>query len=208
MTKYLLTAAVAALFATPAAAADFSGPRVEARLSYDRATLEATLSDGFTTESGSDKDSGIGLGAEAGYDAQVGGNFVVGGYVGGDWSSAAFTSDFDGTSSRLEAGRNLYLGVRAGAAVGPALLYAKGGLSRGRLKLVYDDGFDRVSDSTNRSGWHLGAGVEVGLGKAYVKGEYTHTEYNGSSFSDPDFGIDAKIDAKRDQLTAAVGFRF
>jgi len=49
LTKYLLTAAVAALFATPAAAADFSGPRVEARLSYDRATLEATLTDGFTT---------------------------------------------------------------------------------------------------------------------------------------------------------------
>lgn len=133
MKKFLIAAAGAAFVATPALAADFTGPRIEGRLSYDRVTLNASASDGIKEESGSVKDEGLGLGGEIGFDAQLGTSFVGGAYVGAESSSARFTGQFDQDSLALEFNRSLYAGVRGGFNAGPALLYVKGGLSSGRI---------------------------------------------------------------------------
>jgi outer membrane immunogenic protein len=209
MRHYLLLAAAAAFTTSPAFAADLAGPRIEGRIAADKGTLDADVDDGFDNVSGSDSDKGLGLGAEAGFDAQFGGNFVAGAYVGADFFSTRFNGDDGELSSQVELTKNYYAGVRAGAGVGPALLYVKAGLSRGHFRLSIDDGIDSESASDDRNGYHFGAGAEVAISpKSYIKGEYTRTNYKAYSESDSEFGYTARLDAHRDQITAAVGFRF
>lgn len=211
-TKILLIASAAALFASPAAAAEFTGPRAEIRGGWDRTTLKLEYDDGDDVYSDKGSDAGFAIGAEVGYDFPVGTSMIAGGYAGVEFASTKDCGEVYGDDEAcLKLGRNLTLGARLGGKVSPnAMLYAKGGYTSGQFKASYenfeDSDFD-FSDKENRDGFHFGLGGEFAVGpKGYVRAEYVRTNYNDYDYSD-DFA-DVKVDSHRDQLLLGFGLRF
>lgn len=195
-------AAATFLVAVPAHA-QFSGPRVEARLAYDSVKATIETGDPLATE---DSDSAISYGGEVGYDLGLG-PIVVGAYAGLEGSNLRNCQQvFGNDEGCIGQGRNLYAGVRAGFSPVPrVLVYAKGGYSNGSVDVSYDDGgtggFD-VSDSFG--GYHLGAGAEVAvLAGLYGRLEYVHTDYG-----EFEFDTDALADLGRGQVMVGLGLRF
>lgn len=190
-------AALTVAVATPGHAqtadtADFSGFRLEALAGYDNLSAGGDGSDGFV------------YGIAAGYDAPVGRA-----RLGVEAEIADATTDarargvlVANDSLRAEAGRDLYLGVRAGYVLSPrAMLYAKAGYTNARLATTYVAGTATVRDARNLDGFRLGAGVEYALSRnVYAKAEYRYSHYGEQD------GI--ALDADRHQLMAGVGVRF
>ena len=196
MRKYLLAglmAGAAAISAAPASAqeaAPFSGVRVEGIVGYDTTDVEGENSDGIV------------YGAQVGYDVQAGG-IVLG--VEGEASDSTVdecVSDVDLVGDELcaQAGRDLYVGGRIGAAVTPnILIYGKAGYTNARVSLDYEDGTTATTldfeDGENLDGVRVGGGVEFALGRnSYAKTEYRYSNYEQ--------GFD------RHQVVAGFGFRF
>ena len=196
MRKYLLAALLAGTTiaaATPASAQEaspFSGVRVEGIVGYD------------TTDTDGDNSDGIVYGVGVGYDFQMGG--VVLGVEGEvtDSSVDECFSDVDliGDELCVQAGRDLYVGGRIGAAVSPnVLVYGKAGYTNGRVALDYDDGTTGTTldfeEGENLDGVRVGGGIEFALGSnSYAKAEYRYSNYEQ--------GFD------RHQVVAGFGFRF
>lgn len=204
MKKTILVAAIGTAFvATPVFAQDApvrSGPRIEARVGWDRVNINV---DG----EGVGK-SGITYGGEVGYDIVTGGGAVIGAYAGIDGSSTKECLVEGTERGCVKAGRNITVGARIGALVGSrALLYAKGGYSNGRISVDYTDTAfpaDNFSEGENGDGFHLGAGVEVGMSRSvYGKLEYNYTKYSTNT-DDADFDVDLD----RHRVLAGVGIRF
>ena len=196
MRKYLLAAllaGVATAAATPAAAqeaATFSGPRVEGIVGYD------------TTDVEDENSGGIAYGAALGYDFQTGGLvFGIEGEV-ADSTLDQCVSDVDlvGDELCVQAGRDLYVGGRIGAAVSRnVLLYGKAGYTNARIALDYEDGTAGTTldfeEGENLDGVRVGGGLEFALGpNSYAKAEYRYSNYEQ--------GFD------RHQVVAGFGFRF
>ncbi|HEX8642064.1 MAG TPA: porin family protein [Allosphingosinicella sp.] len=195
MRKYVLAALLAGSVVTPAAAQEatgnFSGVRVEGIVGYDRPSVEG------------DGSSGVVYGAGVGYDFQSRGSAVFG--VEGevtDSTSDDCIADFDVTGDELcaRAGRDFYVGARAGAAVSPnVLLYAKAGYTNARVGFDYEDGTTGTAldfdEGRNLDGLRAGAGVEFAIGP----NSYAKTEYRYSNYED---GV------SRHQVVAGFGFRF
>jgi outer membrane immunogenic protein len=193
MRKYFVAALLAGAAAAPAMAQDatpHSGLRVEGLIGYDRVNVEGDGSNGIT------------YGAQIGYDVQSGGAvFGVEGEV-TDSTTDECIADFDVTGDELcvQAGRDLYVGGRVGAAVSPNLLvYGKAGYTNARVALQYEDGTAGTTldfeDGTNLDGVRVGGGLEIGLGpNSYAKTEYRYSNYEQ--------GYD------RHQVVAGFGFRF
>lgn len=165
----------------PPAGAPFGGFRVEALAGYD---------EGFV------------YGVGAGYDLRTGGA-VLG--VEAEATDSTDKACFNGlivAGDRFcsRADRDLYVGVRAGAIIGPrALLYAKGGYVNGRFGTRYTDpatasnNFDVAGEL---DGFRVGAGVQLGLGRhSYVKAEYRYSNYE-RGFAEKHDGV------------VGIGFRF
>ncbi len=196
MRKYLLAglmAGAAAISATPASAQDaspFSGVRVEGIVGYD------------TTDVEDENSSGIAYGAGVGYDFQVGGLVAGIEAEASDSTLDECVSDVDlvGDELCVQAGRDLYVGGRIGAAVSRnVLLYGKAGYTNARLRLAYEDGTAATAPdftlSDNLDGIRAGGGLEFALGRnAYLKTEYRYSNYEQ--------GFD------RHQVVAGFGFRF
>ncbi|WP_296736360.1 outer membrane protein [Mesorhizobium sp.] len=70
------------------------------------------------------------------------------------------------------------LRARLGYAMGPALLYATGGLAVAHFKTHYVEGTTTDSSSNTKAGWTLGAGVEY----AFAPNWTTRVEYRYSDF--------------------------
>jgi outer membrane immunogenic protein len=212
MLKSFFLASVALVAATPAMAADFAGPRAEARLGWDRTTIDLSFDDGDTVIDGKGHDDGFGLGAEVGYDVAVGGKAILGAYAGAEWATTKECSEvFGDDEACLKLGRNFTLGARIGAALTPqALVYVKGGYSNGQIKATYEDFEDpdfNTSEKANRGGFHLGVGGEFNVSNSgYVKAEVVRTNYNDADSSD-EF-VEAKLDARRTQALVGFGLRF
>ena len=202
MKVHLFLAGAAVLLAvSPAAAADFSGPRLEVTAGRASDAVKADLNNGTTPFSRKQDD--VSFGVEAGYDLDLG-SAVVGAYAGADFPNvescdAAFGSD----EFCYTAKRNYNLGARAGFKVGgPILLYGKAGYSSGRFKSTYENVTDPTrdfSDSDNQRGIHYGAGIEAGFSRFYAKAEYLRTDYKEG---------DLGHDVARDQLKVGAGIRF
>lgn len=217
--KIHLACGLLAVLATPAAAQSDrvapSGPRVEVRVGWDRTVLSTYASDDTVTYKDHAGRSGVTYGAEVGYDVPLGPFAIVGAYAGIDGSStkSCLTDERLGGVSRdcVKAGRNLTAGARVGYLFGPTgLLYGKVGYSNGRVEERYTDSQfpeDNYRDGTNRDGFHLGGGVEIGRAKGvYGKVEYVYTNYNGYEFVDRT--TTAKLDLDRHQVVAGMGYRF
>ena len=193
MRKYLFAVALATAAATPALAQDtapFSGLRVEGLVGYDTTDVEGENSDGVT------------YGAQVGYDVQSrGAVFGVEGEI-ADSTVDEYVQDLDlaGDELCVSAGRDLYVGGRAGAAVSPnVLVYGKAGYTNARVNLDYEDGTAGTTldfeEGENLDGVRVGGGVEVALGpNSYAKTEYRYSNYEQ--------GFD------RHQVVAGFGFRF
>jgi outer membrane immunogenic protein len=172
--RILATTALALVaVATPAfaqeAAGPFNGPRVEAEAGWDHAGSDGYGRSGFT------------YGGAVGYDKQF--DQIV---IGADAEITGSTTKDRNTG--LEAGRDLYVGGRAGFVVGGStLLYGKVGYTNARLT---DGDFGRNAD-----GYRLGAGVEKNFGRYFGKVEYRYSRYE-------------HYDLNRDQVIAGVGVRF
>ncbi|MBB4096772.1 outer membrane protein [Sphingomonas kyeonggiensis] len=162
--------ALVAATATPAFAQDsapFSGPRIEAEAGVDHVGSEGNGRSGFL------------YGGAIGYDKQF--NNIV---IGADAEITGATTKQGG----VEAGRDLYVGGRAGFVVGGStLVYGKAGYTNARVSFG--------NDGQNNDGYRLGAGVERNFGRFFGKVEYRYSRYE-------------KIDLNRDQVVAGVGVRF
>ena len=106
-----------------------------------------------------------------------------------------------GDRLRVSAGRDLYVGARAGVVVGErALIYAKGGYTNARFNTHYTSTTSDIEDHDTVGGFRVGAGAEVKLNdKLYLKGEYRYSKYDSD---------DVGVDAKRHQVLGGVGVRF
>jgi outer membrane immunogenic protein len=208
MKKLLLAGAAALVFAAPAAAAEFTGPRIEAKVGYHHVEMDLHVSAEDVTFSADGDDNGIGYGLEAGFDFQPVENMVAGLYVGLDRSNVGQCDEIDGDEACLKMGRNITLGARVGAEVGAnALLYAKGGYSNGRLKAELDLDGEENDGGKSRGGWHVGVGGEVGFGRnVYGKLEYVLSSYKRFRAEDGDDVF--SFDMRRHEVMLGVGFRF
>lgn len=176
MRKFIVAALAATVLATPAMAQDkapFSGVRVEGLVGWDRNQVSGDHSDGIQY--------GVGLG----YDFRSGNAlFGIEGEA-GDSSADECATGINRVGDKLcaEAGRDLYVGGRVGALVGPStLLYAKAGYANTRLRLDYDANLaGTTGDFTSKGdydGIRVGAGVEQAIGRnAFVKAEYRYSNY-------------------------------
>lgn len=182
--------AVATAVAAPAFAQDapartnFTGPRIEAHVGYDRLGTN-------NTNGGID---GVTYGVGAGYDFALGsGGTILGVEVNADFSNTdAYDSDFD---IGVKAKRDLDASVRLGTSLGTnGLIYAKVGYANSRFR-VFDNSPGGFSISDNLEGVRAGIGYEYAVSRnVYVKAEYRYTNYEQ--------GVD------RNQGIAGVGFRF
>lgn len=194
-----LAASVAAT-ATPALAQDevapFTGLRVEGVVGYDSAN------DG--SGQGTKSSDGVTYGGAIGYDVQMGGA-VVGVEAELTGSSVDTRADnllVTGDRLRVDMGRDIFLGARAGVAITPTtLIYAKGGYTNARIESRYETPTTSIGFHEDMEGFRLGAGAEFQLsGNVYLKGEYRYSNYGKLD------GYD--IDLDRHQVVAGVGIRF
>jgi outer membrane immunogenic protein len=195
MRKFAFAAALlAGTIATPVFAQDnannLGGFRVEGVVGYDHPSISGEGADGIT------------YGMGVGYDFQSG-NAIFGVEAEATESNAdESTTGFaiPGDSLRVSAGRDLYVGGRAGFGIGGnSLIYAKAGYTNARVRVAYDDGTAATAadfvDRTNLDGVRVGAGAQIGLGSnAYLKTEYRYSNYQD--------GVD------RHQVVGGLGVRF
>lgn len=193
MRKYVIAALFAATAAAPALAqpaAPFTGPRIEALVGYDHLRGDGGGRDG------------VSYGVGVGYDFQIGG--AVAGIEGeaGDSSVSQCQNGFVTAADRIcvNAKRDLYVGGRLGAVVGPrTLVYAKAGYTNQRVGVNYTDGTQAGAGNfrlaENLNGVRVGAGIEHQLGsRTYLKAEYRYSNYEK--------GFD------RHQVVGGIGVRF
>lgn len=200
------------MLATPAAAQEFAGFRIEGRLGYDSTTLDKEYEDALTSAQSNNNEDGLVFGGEAGYDFAVGPAVTVGGYVGVDFSDADFCAPVLRLEKAcLELRRNIYFGARGGYQVASStLVYAKAGYSNGQARATFEDVenvLDDLNDSGSRDGWHFGAGVEQNFGSGiYGRLEYVRTVYSDLDFENEDYTV--TVDSHRSQVVAGLGVRF
>ena len=228
MRKYIIAALVAGTVAAPAFAqtqtgGPFTGFRAEAIAGYDTLKSGNKDDDGIDTSDneGDESIDGVVVGVGAGYDFDLGG-LVAG--VEGEFTESTGKQKFDETidapfSSRIETGRDLYIGGRVGFKVAPTtLLYAKAGYTNTAIEGAFEgsSASDSFEFDSNVDGYRLGAGVQQLLGSnSYAKLEYRYSNYSNLDFSD-DFDLDdldsqdfdTDIDLDRHQVVAGIGFRF
>lgn len=205
MNVKILCALSFAVIASPVAAQDFTGPRIEGRIGADAigtTTRDTRDFNGRGDFGGSNHSTDFLFGAEVGFDIEVG-KLVVGGYAGAD------ITDVEQREQQVtfRTGRNLTAGGRAGIVLGKALVYAKGGYSYSRIVTDFEPGANQAPFARlkrNRNGIHVGGGAEFAVTEAtYLRADYAHTFYKR-------FAIGPNNDFRfsRNQFTAAFGLRF
>lgn len=217
MKKIMVAALMAgAGLATPAMAQSdnpvFTGPRVEGILGYDHVGAGSDVDN----DNGNDDQSIDGLlyGVGVGYDVAVGG--AVLGAEAELTDSTAKSGRRDYTDrfgfGRVSAGRDIYVGARAGVLVNPAtLLYVKGGYTNAKLNVLAGDTNQETDTAFKLDGWRVGAGVERSLGSnSFAKLEYRYSNYDSShiDYASGATSSEFDIDTDRHQIVASMGWRF
>jgi outer membrane immunogenic protein len=219
----LLAGGSLAILAAPAAAQDstFSGPWVAGVGGFDKNKAGSTIDDDSDDPDGvfeeNESANGIVYGAQLGYDVDLGG-MVIGAEA--ELTDSTADSDFPGDPDTdfglgsVDAGRDIYVGARAGFKVTPStLLYAKGGYTNARFNYLGSDGETDYRTNLDTDGWRAGAGVEQKLGSnAFAKVEYRYSNYSRGEIDFEAEGIEDSdrfdIDTDRHQVVAGVGWRF
>jgi hypothetical protein len=121
---------------------------------------------------------------------------------------------FQLTGGSVDAGRDIYAGVRAGVKATPdILLYAKGGYTNARYNYIGTDGTTNYDRNIDTDGWRVGAGIEHKFGSTtFGKLEYRYSNYSRAEIDFEAAGIPDSdrfaIDNDRHQVVASVGVRF
>jgi outer membrane immunogenic protein len=193
----------APVIAAPAAP-DWSGAYIGINVGYAWATsdwgLSTPLSATTAFRSGTLRPNG-GIGG-----GQIGFNWQRGWWFAGIEADLDYRDATDTVSIPLVAAglpvefrqlesRQEWLGTirpRVGVVVGPALLYATGGLAVGRItdtqSLLTTTASQTFSVVSTRAGWTLGAGVEYALMQGWsTKFEYLHVDLGDTSLATPAF---------------------
>lgn len=209
-----LVAMAAPALAQSSEESPFTGLRVGGTAGYDNIGAGSSVDDDSADRDSQDID-GIAYGVEVGYDVDTGGAvFGVEGEFAGSTADAEFregqTENFG--FGNVSAGRDLYVGLRAGLkATANTLVYAKGGYTNTQLNLRSADGATEFRDDIETDGYRVGAGVEHALNSGmYLKGEYRYSNYSSAKVERPDLpdSDDFDVDLDRHQVMASVGWRF
>ena len=217
MRKFVLAAsALSAFTAVPALAQEtnptFTGPRIEATLGYDHVGAGSSTSNNNGRDD--QKIDGLLYGGGIGYDVAVG-SLLVGaeGEITGSTarnSQNSYTSTFG--YGRVKQGRDLYAGARIGILASPTtMIYAKGGYTNARLRVLAGSTTQTTDTSFNLDGYRVGAGVEHALSpNTYVKAEYRYSNYGRASVLYGSGTTSGKfdVDTDRHQGVVSYGFRF
>lgn len=191
MKSILLASAILAVLPGSAFAADalssgpavyeWSGPYVGVQLGYgwgDVDSHDSQIGNGFSDWADSWGSNGVLGGIHLGYN-QAYGSFVLGaeGDIEASGMSGSVDSEFAGNiKTKIDVQGSLR--ARLGYAMGPALLYATGGLAVAHFKTKYDDGGTTDDSSNTKAGWTVGAGLEY----AFTQNWTTRVEYRYSDF--------------------------
>lgn len=216
----LLVAGSVMAISAPAMAQDatdgtFTGPRVEALVGYDVSKAGSSIDDDVNDENDQSID-GVTYGAALGYDFNVGG-VVLG--VEGEYTDSSADVEIDNGDPEnfglgdVNAGRDLYVGVRAGVLASPdLLLYAKGGYTNARYNLNGSFDGEEYRAKIDTDGFRVGAGAEYALNEnTFAKIEYRYSNYSSAELDfenardDVDLG---EIDTDRHQVMLGFGYRF
>lgn len=215
----LLAAGSSVAFAVPAHAQEdrgFSGPWVAGVGGYDKNQAGDTTDDDLD-EDNDQSAEGVVWGGAVGYDMDLG-TMVVGAEA-ELTESTADTRSLDGDPETfglgsVEAGRDIYVGVRAGFKATPnTLVYAKGGYTNARYNFLGTNGQIEDEQRIDTDGWRVGAGVEQKIGaNAFAKIEYRYSNYSEAEVDFEPEGIPDTdpfdVDLDRHQVMAGVGWRF
>ena len=217
MRKFVLALLAASAFtAVPALAQEtnptFTGPRVEATLGYDHVGAGSSTSNNNGRDD--QKIDGLLYGGGIGYDVALGG-LVVGaeGEITGSTARNSQNS-YDSTFGygRVRQGRDLYAGARIGFLASPTtMIYAKGGYTNARLRVLAGSTTQTTDTSFNLDGYRVGAGVEHALSpNTYAKVEYRYSNYGRASVLYGSGTTSGKfdVDTDRHQAVVSYGFRF
>ncbi|GAA4643534.1 hypothetical protein GCM10023115_14940 [Pontixanthobacter gangjinensis] len=195
---FSMAAIAASAIATPALAQDsdnVSGARVAIITGIDAVDIDGT-------------EEGLLYGITAGYDFDLGGA-VVG--VEAELADSTVDASANGllvAGDRLEvdAERDIYVGVRVGAALGGGgLVYAKAGYTNARLGTTYTDGATTINLGDNLDGYRLGFGAEFPLSDSvFVRGEYRYSDYGELEVG----GTPVGLDVSRHQGVVGIGFKY
>lgn len=157
-------------------------------------------------DGGVDDASGLVYGVAAGYDFNISRNMFIGPEVeltSSTTDECATGVNRAGDQLCLEAGRDIYVGGRAGFRFGRDgrhKAYVGGGYTNAGFRLRYDANLPGTADDFNlrddMDGWRLKAGVELGL----TRDIYARAEYRFSNYDDADLD--------RHQLVGGIGIRF
>lgn len=204
MKKIAIVAAIAAAtFATPSFAKDegliqaYAGPVV----GWDH--VRASVDD----QSGS-KD-GFVYGGIIGVQTRAGGAGVLGLEAEIDGATTRYVEhDFaeTGDTAKIKAGRDIYVGARAGFMAAPnTLLYVKGGYTNARVTASYSSSGGYESASENLDGYRLGAGAEFKMtDHVSFRGEYRYSHYGHLKYD----GLDTGVSSQRHQIVFAAIYGF
>ena len=216
----ILSAASVAAIAVPAAAqgatdGTFTGPRVEALVGYD-ITKAGSSVDNDVDENDDQSIDGVTYGVGVGYDFNAGG-VVLG--LEGELTDSSANVEFDENDPEffgfgdVNAGRDIYVGARAGILANPdLLLYVKGGYTNARFNVNSSFDGDEYRAKVDTDGFRLGAGAEYALNRnTFAKIEYRYSNYSSAELdfegNQPDVEL-GEIDLDRHQVMLGFGYRF
>lgn len=171
--RIALAAAALTLGATPALAADFTGPRVDVHVGSDKVST------------GDADAKGVTVGAELGYDVALTDNIIAGAFVGADVTSADFNAADFAAFKKVGVRRDLSVGARLGVkASDQTLLY--GGVAYTNAALRSVETLGELKNTNDLDGYRLLTGVEVAVFEnVALKGEYRWSDYqNGVTRND------------------------
>ena len=191
---------------------NFGGPYVGAIIGHEDVGSSSDIDDDelFDPEidfRGDDQDMMYGV--LIGYDiVQSGGVFGIE----AEYTDSGVGSNFTdlvttGDTAQYNAGRDLYIGARAGVTFGDrALVYVKGGYTNAKFGVDYDDGAGTTFDvSETVDGFRAGAGAEFAITPMiHLRGEYRYSEYSALEYD----VLSPQLDFKRDQYVASVVAKF
>ena len=215
----LLAAAAGIAVSAPAAAQDadasFSGPWVAGVAGYDinKAGSEQLDAGEFEQDRNAE---GLMYGAAVGYDFDLGGSVVgVEAELTDSQADSTYGDPFTTFGlGTVDAGRDIYVGARAGFKVTPStLVYGKAGYTNARFNYIGGDGTTDYSQNLDTDGLRLGAGVEQKFGAmTFGKIEYRYSNYKEGEVDFEATGVTDSdrfdIDTDRHQVVASVGIRF
>lgn len=125
--------------------------------------------------------SGFSAGAIVGYNYHVAPQFVLGIEGGIGFTGFNDTKLIAGADIRSHTYYDWSVRGRAGYLIGPQkLLFVSGGFAGARQEVS----FPNISESLNRTGWTIGAGIEKGdfIKGVHVRAEYTFTDYGTKTY--------------------------